>query len=166
MIQEIDCPGSSVSHVGQQQLSYLCSPPKMVRCSDTGVLGRPWGLWDALSTERSPSVTWKALLGPGTHGGFAWFYLGIHSETRHGGGPPRDSVVLSVHGKVAATVRGLHSLKLPNLWLLEINTQPSSCDEVGAGQRAASAPSAGDRPARSTERAKRESEIYHPSRRR
>lgn len=91
-----------------------------------------------LSTERSPIVTWQALIRPSTCGGFAWFYLGIHSETRHGGGPPRDSVVLSVHGKVAATVRGLHSLKLPNLWLLEINTQPSSWDGLGTGQRAAS----------------------------
>lgn len=76
-------------------------------------------------------------------GGFAWFYLGLHSETRHGGGPPRDSVVLSVHGKVAATVRGLHSLKLPNLWLLETNTQPSSWDGLGTGQHAASALLAG-----------------------
>lgn len=59
-------------------------------------------------------------------------------------------MVLSVHGKVAATVRGLHSLKLPNLWLLEINTQPSSWDGVGAGQRAASALFAEDSPVCST----------------
>jgi len=122
----------------------------MGRCSNIRVLGQPRGSRDLLSAERSPSVTWWALLGPGTCGGFAWFYLGIHSETRHGGGPPRDSVVLSVHGKVAATVRGLHSLKLPNLWLLETNTQPSSWDGVGAGQHAASAPFAGDSPALST----------------
>lgn len=92
--------------------------------------------WGASSWREAPALP---LLGPGTRGGFAWFYLGIHSETRHGGGPPRDSVVLSVHGKVAATVRGLHSLKLPNLWLLETNTQPRSWDGVGSRQRAAPA---------------------------
>lgn len=62
--------------------------------------------------------------------GFAWFYLGIHSQAWHGGGPPRYSALLSVHGEIVATVRGLHSFKLSNLWLLEINTQPSSWDFV------------------------------------
>lgn len=123
--QEMDPPGCSLlpasPFVGQQQLSYFVQHPEKERSSNN-------------STERSPSVIWQALIRPGTCGGFAWFYLGIHSETRHGGGPPRDSVVLSVHGKVAATVRGLHSLKLPNLWLLEINTQPSSWDGLGTGQ--------------------------------
>lgn len=62
--------------------------------------------------------------------GFAWFYLGIHCQAWHGGGPPRYSAFLSVHGEIVATVRGLHSFKLSNLWLLEINTQPSSWDLV------------------------------------
>ena len=49
---------ASVPHVGEQQPSYLCSTPKMGRCSDIGALGKPWGSRDLLSTERSPSVTW------------------------------------------------------------------------------------------------------------
>lgn len=55
--QEMDSPGCS-PHLGQQQLSCLCSTPKMWRCSDMRALGMPWSLQDLLSVERSPDVTW------------------------------------------------------------------------------------------------------------
>lgn len=48
---------ASLSRVGGQQRSYLCSTPKMGRCCDVGALGKPWGSRDLLSVERSPSVT-------------------------------------------------------------------------------------------------------------
>lgn len=44
-----------IPHVGEQQLSYLGSTPKVGSCSDVEALGK---LQDLLSVERSPSVTW------------------------------------------------------------------------------------------------------------
>lgn len=57
MSQEMDSPGCS-PRLGQQQLFYLCSTPKMWRCSDIRALGMLWSLQDLISVERSPSVTW------------------------------------------------------------------------------------------------------------
>lgn len=73
VIQEIDCPGSSAPHVRQQQLSYLCSTPKTVRCSDTGVLGRPRGMCSA--QREAPALPGKVFLDPAPTGallGFTW----------------------------------------------------------------------------------------------
>lgn len=48
---------ATVPYVRRQQLSYMCSTPKMGRCFNIGVLEKLWGSRDLLSAERSPSVT-------------------------------------------------------------------------------------------------------------